>query len=107
MQNSKTSKAACSSSSTAADELDDLIKRFNRNNPDNQITLSLNELIYVVVRLGDSVMRDPSTDGRWSVVVQEVRRRLYNKLNEGAAYRAAVKASPSQGVTDGPEDSSA
>lgn len=92
MQPSKTSKPACSSSSTATEELDDLIKRYNRNNPDAPITLSLNELIYIVVRLGESVMRDPSTEGSWTVVVQEVRRRLYNKLTDGEAYRSAVKA---------------
>ena len=80
------SNSTHTSSQSAQKELADLVARYNSNN-EVQTNPTLNELIYVVVRLADSIRQDPKYQGGWSDLVREVRRRLYGHLNSGSGYQ--------------------
>jgi len=81
MPHSQNSNGAHGSSHTsrAADELDELVRRYNRQST-QPVDPSLNDVIYMVVRIAASIQQDRGTAG-WQDLVRETRRRLYSKLN--------------------------
>ncbi len=81
--NSNAAATSSTSGSSAAEELTTLVAKYNRQNPEHQIDPTLNELIYIVVRLADSIQKDPRHTGGWSKLVVEVKRRLYSHLGSG------------------------
>lgn len=75
-----------SAQNNASKELADLISRYNTQH-ETKIDPTLNELLYVVVRLSDSIRQDPKHTGGWTDLVREVKRRLYGHLNSGHGYQ--------------------
>lgn len=83
---SSSSARTSSQNTPAPKELADLIRRYNAQH-DDKLNPTLNELIYVVLRLGDSIRQDPKYQGGWNELVKEVKRRLYGHLNGGTGYQ--------------------
>jgi hypothetical protein len=71
--------------------LADLVARYNAQHG-GKIDPTLDEVIYVVVRLSDSIRQDPKYHGGWTDLVREVKRRLYVHLNAGSGYQQAAPA---------------
>ena len=69
--------------------MSDLIARYNAQH-DVKIDPTLNEIIYVVVRLSDSIKQNPKYHGGWADLVREVKRRLYGHLNAGSGFQQAA-----------------
>mgnify|MGYP001563389327 FL=1 len=80
-------------------ELRQLIRNYNYKHHTN-VDLTLDELIYIVLRLGDSIRQDHRYAGGWAELVREVRRRLFERLNSGSGYRSLESKLHNTDTTD-------
>ena len=64
-----------------------LVDKFNERNPGQQIDLSLNAFIMIVIRLHDSVRNDPNFTGGYNEMAKVIRRHLFNRLNLCVIYK--------------------
>ena len=67
----------------ASKELESLLKRYNDQHPEQKLDLGLNDLLYVVLRLGSDISKNPTFKGGWNELVGLVRRQLFHHLNLG------------------------
>ncbi len=84
--------------SKAARELDAIIQRYRKLNPRYTTDPSLEETMYIVLRLYDSYRESERPPSTWGEMVRVIRRTLFSKLNMAVGLRTLVK--PENGEED-------
>ena len=64
-----------------------LVSMYNERNKSQEIDLSLTAFIMIVIRLYDSVKKDPSFTGGYNEAAKLIRRHLFNHLNLCVLYK--------------------
>lgn len=78
------SSSSSGASKNAAAELKDLIERYNRQHG-TDAQPSLNDVIYIMLRIAEDTKHDPRFAGGWASLVKEVRRRFFARINMAPA----------------------